>query len=106
MVVEEATEVLGAQNLGCLNLNKKHLFLTSDHTQLKTYTAMPKLVETHILDVLMFERMVSSGIEYKTLEVQRRKRPAISAPVVSAILIKTQKPPPFLLLYSVFYCVS
>ena len=106
MVVEEAAEVLEAQILGCLNPNIKHLILIGDHQQLRPSVATPKLVETHKLDVSMFERMVSSGIEYKTLEVQRRMRPAISAPAVSAILIKTQKPPPFLLLYSVFYCVS
>ena len=94
MVVEEATEVLGAQNLGCLNLNKKHLFLASDHTQLKTSTAMPKLVETHILDVSMFERMVSKGIEYKTLDVHRRMRSKMST-LVSNLFYPMLKYHPF-----------
>jgi len=79
MVVEEATEVLEAQILGCLNPNIKHLILIGDHMQLMPSVATPKLVETHRLDVSMFERIVSSGTKYKTLQVQRRMRPAISA---------------------------
>ncbi|GLJ31923.1 hypothetical protein SUGI_0642560 [Cryptomeria japonica] len=58
MVVEEAAQLLEGQILGCLK-------------------------KPHKLDVSMFERLVTSGLEYKTLEVQRRMRPGISAPLVS-----------------------
>ena len=77
-----------------LEPQQKHLFLASDHTQLKTSMAMPKLVKTHRLDVSMFERMVSKGIEYKKLEVRRRMRPKISA-LVSNLFYPMLKDHPF-----------
>ena len=56
--------------------------------------AMPKLAETLILDVSMFERMVSKGIEYKTLEIQRRMRPEILS-LVSSLFYPMLKDHPF-----------
>ncbi|KAH9322918.1 hypothetical protein KI387_017557 [Taxus chinensis] len=83
IVVEEAAVVLEGQILGCLNPCIKHLVLIGDHMQLRPSVASPRLAKKHNLDVSMFERLVISGIEYKTLEVQRRMRPAISAPLIS-----------------------
>ncbi|GLJ31821.1 hypothetical protein SUGI_0640290 [Cryptomeria japonica] len=83
IVVEEAAEVLEGQILGCLNPGIKHLILIGDHMQLRPSVASSRLAERNNLDVSMFERLVKGEIEYKTLEVQRRMRPAISAPLVS-----------------------
>ncbi|GLJ31924.1 hypothetical protein SUGI_0642570 [Cryptomeria japonica] len=83
MVVEEAAQLLEGQILGCLNPCIKHLILIGDHKQLRPSVASPVFANTHKLDFSMFERLVTSGLEYKTLEVQRRMRPEISAPLVS-----------------------
>lgn len=84
MVVEEAAEVLEGQILGCINPCIKHLILIGDHKQLRPSVASQTLAKKHKLDVSMFERLVTSGIQYKTLEVQRRMRAAISAPLISS----------------------
>eukprot|EP00252_Welwitschia_mirabilis_P026357 TRINITY_DN8653_c0_g2_i1.p1 TRINITY_DN8653_c0_g2~~TRINITY_DN8653_c0_g2_i1.p1 ORF type:complete len:298 (-),score=34.35 TRINITY_DN8653_c0_g2_i1:83-976(-) len=79
MIVEEAAEVTEAQILGCLNPSIKRLVLIGDHMQLRPIVANLTLARSHQLDVSLFERMVSSGVEYRALRFQRRMRPEISA---------------------------
>ncbi|MCO5562178.1 hypothetical protein L7F22_015804 [Adiantum nelumboides] len=78
IVVEEAAEVLESHILACLTASTKHLVLIGDHLQLRPAVAVHKLAVKHQLDVSLFERLVKSGVEYVTLEVQRRMRPSIS----------------------------
>ncbi|XP_057863079.2 uncharacterized protein LOC131071300 [Cryptomeria japonica] len=78
MIVEEAAEVLEGQLLACLNPHIEHLILIGDHLQLRPSVASSQLALNYNFDVSLFERLVTNGIEYKTLQVQRRMRPAIA----------------------------
>lgn len=78
IIVEEAAEVLESHILACLTPSTKHLILIGDHLQLRPSVAVYDLALHHHLDVSLFERLVSSGIEYVSLQVQRRMRPSIS----------------------------
>ncbi|KAH7439194.1 hypothetical protein KP509_04G049100 [Ceratopteris richardii] len=83
VVIEEAAEVLESHILACVTASTKHLILIGDHLQLRPSVATYELALKHGLDVSLFERLVKGGVQYVTLEVQRRMRPSISALVSS-----------------------
>ena len=83
VLMEEAGEILEARVLSTLGDSTKHIILIGDHKQLR-----PK-VETHGLTVAaqngydlnrsLFERLILGGLSHRTLELQHRMRPEISA---------------------------
>jgi len=78
VVIEEAAEVLEAHVLPCISSFTQHLILLGDHLQLRPSVAEYELGTKYKLDVSLFERLISGGIEHVTLRCQRRMRPAIS----------------------------
>ncbi|KAH7439976.1 hypothetical protein KP509_04G085400 [Ceratopteris richardii] len=83
VVIEEAAEVLESHILACITESTKHLIMIGDHLQLRPSVATYELALKHGLDVSLFERLVKGGVEYVTLEVQRRMRPSISTLISS-----------------------
>lgn len=75
IVVEEAGEVLESHILACLTPYTQQLILIGDHMQLRPTAAIRT---PNQLNVSLFERMVTGGVEYVSLSVQRRMRPCIS----------------------------
>lgn len=78
VIVEEAAEILEAHVIACLTPFTQHLILIGDHLQLRPSVAVNKLATDCDLDVSLFERLVSGGVEHVTLKYQRRMRPCIS----------------------------
>ncbi|MCO5571061.1 hypothetical protein L7F22_024792 [Adiantum nelumboides] len=78
VIVEEAAEILEGHIIACLTPFTEHLILIGDHLQLRPSVAVNKLAADHSLDVSLFERLVSGGVEKVTLKFQRRMRPCIS----------------------------
>ena len=78
IIVEEAAEVLEAHILTSLTPGCQHLVLIGDHKQLRPKPTDYKLAEVHKLKVSMFERLVTNGLPYVTLELQHRMPPNIS----------------------------
>ncbi|MCO5556226.1 hypothetical protein L7F22_009772 [Adiantum nelumboides] len=78
VIVEEAAEILEGHIISCLTPFTEHLILIGDHLQLRPSIAVNKLAADHNLDVSLFERLVSGGVENVTLKYQRRMRPCIS----------------------------
>ncbi|KAH7438223.1 hypothetical protein KP509_04G006300 [Ceratopteris richardii] len=78
IIVEEAAEILEGHVVACLTPYTEHLILIGDHLQLRPLVAVNKLAIDHNLDVSLFERLVSGGVEHVTLRCQRRMRPCIS----------------------------
>lgn len=78
IVVEEAAEILEAHIIACLTPFTQHLILIGDHLQLRPSVAVNRLATDCHLDVSLFERLVTGGVEHVTLEYQRRMRPCIS----------------------------
>ena len=83
VVCEEAGEVFEAHVLASLTSSTESLILIGDHQQLRPKPSEYALsVETsngHDVDVSLFERLLASGVEHRTLLTQRRMRPEISA---------------------------
>ena len=83
VLMEEAGEILEAHVLSTLSENTKDVILIGDHKQLR-----PK-ISTHGLTVAtqngydlnrsLFERLILGGLAHRTLELQHRMRPEISA---------------------------
>lgn len=78
VLIEEAAETLEAPvTVGCMP-SLQQLILVGDHQQLRPHTH----VSTHqdepwFLNVSLFERMVNNGVEYSSLNKQRRMIPEI-----------------------------
>jgi superfamily I DNA and/or RNA helicase len=78
VVIEEAAEVLEAHVLPCIGSFTQHLILLGDHLQLRPSVAEYELATKYKLEISLFERLISGGIEHVTLRCQRRMRPSIS----------------------------
>ncbi|KAI6651709.1 NFX1-type zinc finger-containing protein 1 isoform b precursor [Oopsacas minuta] len=77
--VEEAAEVLEAHILACLSQQVEHLILIGDHQQLRPSNAVHELSKRYKLEISLFERLVTRGVDHVTLNTQHRMRPEISA---------------------------
>ena len=80
IMIEEAAEVIEAPITAACVESLEHLILVGDHKQLQGRCAVRALEgEPFFLNISMFERLAHNGIEFKTLTVQRRMAPEISA---------------------------
>ena len=77
--VEEAAEVLEAHILACLSQHVEHLILIGDHQQLRPSNAVHELSKKYNLEISLFERLINTGVDHVTLNIQHRMRPEISA---------------------------
>ncbi|XP_060589825.1 NFX1-type zinc finger-containing protein 1-like [Ruditapes philippinarum] len=78
VIVEEAAEVLEAHVVTTLSKGCQHLILIGDHKQLKPNPTVYKLAVKYKLNISLFERIVSNGIQFNTLKLQHRMRPEIA----------------------------
>ena len=79
LFVEEAAEVLEAHILACLSQHVEHLILIGDHQQLRPSNAVYELSKKYNLEISLFERLITRGVDHVTLSTQHRMRPEISA---------------------------
>jgi len=79
VVIEEAAEVLEAHVLPCIGPFTQHLILLGDHIQLRPSVAEYELATKYKLEISLFERLISGGIDHVTLRCQRRMKPSISS---------------------------
>ncbi|KAN0078623.1 P-loop containing nucleoside triphosphate hydrolase protein [Elaphomyces granulatus] len=80
IMIEEAAEVIEAPIAAACVESLEHLILVGDHKQLQGRCAVRALEgEPFFLNISMFERLAHNGMEFKTLTVQRRMAPEISA---------------------------
>lgn len=84
-VVEEAAEVLEAHIITSLSRETDHLVLIGDHQQLKPNPAVYELARKFNLEVSLFERMITNGLNCYQLKTQHRMRPCISELLVPHI---------------------
>ena len=79
LFVEEAAEILEAHILACLSQHVEHLILIGDHQQLRPSNAVYELSKKYNLEISLFERLITRGVDHVTLNTQHRMRPEISA---------------------------
>ena len=77
-IVEEAAEVFEAHTVTSLTPGCQHLILIGDHQQLRPSPTVYDLQINYALDVSLFERMISNGLQFKRLCLQHRMRPEIA----------------------------
>ena len=73
-IIEEAAEVLECLNITVLTKHTKQLILIGDHQQLRPHVESYTLEKNYNFAVSLFERLVINGINFVTLEKQRRMR--------------------------------
>lgn len=78
IVYEEAAEVLESHVLSSLSSSAEHLILVGDHKQLRPTVSNYDMEKKFLLDVSLFERLISSKIPSCQLKIQRRMRPEIA----------------------------
>jgi len=74
-IIEEAAEVLECLNISVLTQNTKQLILIGDHQQLRPHVESYHLEKDYNFAFSLFERLVINGINFETLQEQRRMRP-------------------------------
>ncbi|KAE8146473.1 P-loop containing nucleoside triphosphate hydrolase protein [Aspergillus avenaceus] len=78
VLIEEAAETIEAPIAAACLDSIQHMILVGDHKQLRGSCSVQDLQgEPFFLDISMFERLVSNGLNYITLEEQRRMAPEI-----------------------------
>ncbi|KAF2492777.1 P-loop containing nucleoside triphosphate hydrolase protein [Lophium mytilinum] len=78
ILVEEAAETLEAPIIAACLPSLEHLILVGDHQQLRPHTQVRELEGGDVnFDMSLFERMVNNGVEYDSLQRQRRMIPEI-----------------------------
>ena len=77
-IVEEAAEVFEAHTVTSLTSGCQHLILIGDHQQLRPNPTVYDLQKNYALDVSLFERMVTNGLQFERLCLQHRMRPEIA----------------------------
>ncbi|KAL4925742.1 putative DEAD box helicase involved in nonsense mediated decay [Aspergillus undulatus] len=102
VLIEEAAEAIeGPIAAACMD-SLQQLILVGDHQQLRGHCAVQDLEgDPFYLDVSMFERLVNNGMNYVTLQRQRRMAPEISqliTPIYGALqdhdLVKSREEVP------------
>lgn len=78
IIVEEAAEVLEAHVITSLTDGAEHLILIGDHKQLKPKPSVYNLAKRYQLELSLFERMISNGMDCHRLDIQHRMRPDIA----------------------------
>ncbi|KAK3589513.1 hypothetical protein CHS0354_041634 [Potamilus streckersoni] len=78
VIVEEAAQVPDHHLIASLPQSCQHLIMIGDHFQLQPSYIDFGLAKEHHTDISMFERLATSGIEFKQLQFQHRMRPTIS----------------------------
>ncbi|CAM1296818.1 ZNFX1 (predicted) [Pycnogonum litorale] len=78
MVVEEAAEIFEAHIITALGRSTEHLILIGDHQQLRPSPTVYELAKIYNLDVSLFERLITNGVDYVKLTTQHRMRPEIA----------------------------
>ena len=76
--MEEAAEVFEAHTVTSLTPGCQHLILIGDHQQLRPNPTVYDLEINYNLDVSLFERMVTNGMQFERLSLQHRMRPEIA----------------------------
>ena len=79
VIFEEAAEIFESHIITSLPPSVQQIILIGDHQQLRPKPNCYDLELKHNLGVSLFERLVSNGIQYETLEVQHRMRPEVSS---------------------------
>lgn len=74
-IIEEAAEVLECYNISVFTEHLKHLILIGDHQQLRPHIESYNLERNYNFAISLFERLIINGINYVTLNRQRRMRP-------------------------------
>ncbi|KAI9828223.1 MAG: hypothetical protein M1819_004583 [Sarea resinae] len=78
VLIEEAAETLEAPVIATCVESLEHLILVGDHKQLRGSCAVQELEGPPFnLGVSLFERLVTNGVEFSTLSMQRRMKPEI-----------------------------
>uniref|UniRef100_A0A1B6MU79 NFX1-type zinc finger-containing protein 1 n=1 Tax=Graphocephala atropunctata TaxID=36148 RepID=A0A1B6MU79_9HEMI len=85
VVIEEAAEVLESHIVTALSSQCQHVILLGDHKQLRPSTEVYELCQRYNLDISLFERMVSNGLNCHQLNVQHRMRPEFSSLIAPTI---------------------
>ncbi|RGP72651.1 hypothetical protein FLONG3_6659 [Fusarium longipes] len=82
ILVEEAGEILEAHIISAMSASVKQLILIGDHKQLRpkvgNYFLTKEKGEGYDLNVSLFERLISQGRHFTSLEEQHRSHPEIS----------------------------
>ncbi|XP_033724515.1 NFX1-type zinc finger-containing protein 1-like [Pecten maximus] len=78
MVIEEAAEVPDHHLLACLVPSLQHLVMIGDHQQLRPAYNDYKTAMRYDLNVSIFERLVTAGLQFQQLQFQHRMRPEIA----------------------------
>lgn len=74
-IIEEAAEVLECFNISVLSPSLEHLIMIGDHQQLRPHIESYNLEKNYNFGISLFERLIINGINYVTLNRQRRMRP-------------------------------
>lgn len=78
LIIDEASEATEGSITAALLPSLQHLALVGDHQQLTPHAIHPLLTQPMFtLDVSLFERLVTDGMPYKMLNMQRRMIPRI-----------------------------